>query len=68
MFSAMYRYRATKTRKYVKELFLSFLKLKTELKKSFDIYCHFCLARSLKNDLFFFFHIALSQPILKVMS
>ena len=70
MFSAIYRYSTTKTGKYVKELSLSVLKLKTELKNSywFVFYCRFCLAQSLKNDSFFVGHIALSQPILKIMS
>ena len=70
MFSAIYRYNTTKTEKYVKELSLTFLKLETELKNSycFVFYCRFCLARSSKNDLFFLGHIALSQPILKIMS
>ena len=31
-------------------------------------YCCFCLAQSTKNDSLFLGHIALSQPILKIMS
>ena len=70
MFSAIYRNSTKKTGEYVKELSLSFPKLKTELKNSygFIFYCHFCLARSLKNDSLFLGHIALSQRILKIMS
>ena len=70
MFSDIYRNSTEKTEKYVKELSLSFPKLKTELKNLywFVFYCCFCLARSLKNDLLFLGHIALSQLILKIMS
>ena len=66
---AIYRYSTTKTGKYVKELSLSFSKLKTEFKNSnwFVFDCRFCLARSLKNDWFFLGHITLSQPMLKIM-
>ena len=70
MFSAIYRYSTKDTGEYVKELSLSFPKLKTELKMptgSF-FYCCFCLASSSKNDSLFLGHIALSQPILKIMS
>ena len=35
MFSAIYRYNITKTGQYVKELSLSFLEMKTELKNSY---------------------------------
>ena len=70
MFSDIYRTSTEKTGTYVKELSLSFRKLKTELKNSywFVFYCCFSLAQSLKNDLLFFGHIALSQLILKIMS
>ena len=70
MFSAIYRYSTIKTGEYVKEQLLSFLKLKTELKNSYWVifYCCFCLAQSTKNDLLFLGHIALSQPMLKIMS
>ena len=70
MFSDIYRNSTEKTGKYVKELSLSFTKLKTELTNSywFVFYCCFCLARSLKNDSLFLGHIALSQLILKIMS
>ena len=69
MFSDIYRNSTEKTGKCVKELSLSFPKLKTELKNSywFVFYCCFCLARLSKNDLFLG-HIALSQLILKIMS
>ena len=69
MFLAIYK-NITKTGQYVKELTLSFPKLKTELKNSywFIFYCRFCLARLLKNDLLFLGHIALSQHMLKIMS
>ena len=52
MFSGIYRNSTEKTGEYVKELSLSFPKLKTELKNSywFVFYCCFCLARSSKND------------------
>ena len=70
MFSAVYIYSTTKTGEYVKELSLSFPKLKTELKNSywFIFYCCFCLAQSSKNGSLFLGYIALSQPILKIMS
>ena len=70
MFSDIYRNSTEKTGQYVKELSLSFSKLKTELKKSywFVFYCCFCLARSSKNDSLFFGYIALSQLILKIVS
>ena len=67
MFSDIYRNSTEKTGKYVKELSLSYPKLKTELKNSywFVFYCCFCLAR---NDSLFLGHIALSQLILKIVS
>ena len=34
----------------------------------FIFYCCFCLARSMKNDSLFLGHIALFQPMLKIMS
>ena len=70
MFSDIYRNSTKKTGKYVKELSLSFPKLKTELKNSywFVFYCCFCLARLSKNDWLFLGHIALSQLMLKIMS
>ena len=70
MFSNIYRNSTEKTGKYVKELFLSFPKLKTELKNSyrFVFYRCFCLARSSKNDSLFLGHIALCQLILKIVS
>ena len=70
MFSDIYRNRTKKTGKYIKELSLSFPKLKTELKNSywFVFYCCFCLAQSSKNDWLFLGHIALSQLILMIMS
>ena len=70
MFSDIYRNSTEKTGKYVKELSLSFPKLKTELENShwFVFYCCFCLARSSKNDSLFLGHIALSQFMLKIMS
>ena len=70
MFWAIYRYNTTKTEEYVIELFLSFPKLKTELKNShwFIFYCCFCLARSMKNDSLFSGHIGLCQPTLKILS
>ena len=70
MFSAIYRNSTKKTGEYVKELSLSFPKLKTELKNLywFTFYCRFCLVISLKNDLLFLGHIALSQRILKNMN
>ena len=54
----------------MKELSLSFPKLKTELKNSywFVFYCCFCLARSLKKWLIVLGHIALFQLILKIVS
>ena len=67
----IYRYRTTETGKYVKKLSLNFPELKTKLKNSywFVFYDHFCLGRwSRKNYAFFLGHIALSQPVLKVMS
>ena len=50
MFSTILRQTTTKRGRHVKELSLSFLELKTELKNSywFVIYCRFCLARLLK--------------------
>ena len=70
MFSAIYRYRTTKTGKYVKEQFLSYPKTENTIEKLLLVrfYCCFCLARSLKNDSLFLGHIALSQPIVKIMS
>ena len=70
MFSDIYRNGTKKPGKYVKELSLSFPKLKTELKISywFVFYCCFCLARSSKIDSLFLGHIALSQLILKTVS
>ena len=70
MFSAIYRNSTKITEEYIKELSLSFPQLKTEFKNSylFSFYFRFCLARSLKNDLLFLGHIALSQRILKIMS
>ena len=70
MFSDIYRNSTEKTRKYLKELSPSFLKLKTEFKNSywFVFYCCFCLAQSSKNDSLFSDHIALSQLILKIES
>ena len=70
MFSAIYRYSTTKTKKYVKELSLSFPKLKTKLKNSywFAFYYCFCVARSSKNDLLFLDNIAVSQLIVKIIS
>ena len=70
MFSDIYRNSTEKNGKYVKELSLSFPKLKTELKNSywFVFYCGFCLARSSRNDSLFLGHIVLSQFILKTMS
>ena len=70
MFSDIYRNNTEKTGKYVKELSLSFPKLKTKLTISYWLvfYCCFCLARSSKNDLLFLGHIALSQLILKIVS
>ena len=70
MFSDIYRNSTEKTGKCVKELSLSFPKLKTELTTSywFVFYCRFCLARSSKNDSLFLGHIALSQLILKIVS
>ena len=70
MFLDIYRNSNEKTGKYVKQLSLSFPKLKTELKNShwFVFYCCFCLARSSKNDSLFLGHIALSQLILKIVS
>ena len=69
MFSDIYRNSTKKTGKYVKELSLSFPKLKTELRNSYWLvfYCCFCLAQSLKNDTLFLGHIALSQLMLKIM-
>ena len=69
MFSDIYRNSTEKTGRYVKELSLSFPKLKTELKSSywFVFYCCFCLARSSKNDSFLGY-IALSQLILKIVN
>ena len=51
MFLKTFRYKTTKTGKYVKELPLSFPKLKTELKNFlwFDFYCRFWLGRWSKN-------------------
>ena len=69
MFSDIYRNSTEKTGKYVKELSLSFPKLKTELKNSYwFVFCCFCLAQSSKNDSLFLGHIALSQLILKIVS
>ena len=70
MFSDIYRNSTEKTGKYVKEVSLSFPKLKTELKNSywFILYCCFCLAQSSKNDPLFLGHIALSQLIPKIVS
>ena len=70
MFSAIFRNSSKTNGEYVKELSLSFLKLKTELKNSYwsIFYCHFCLAPLLKNDSLLMGHIALSQHILKIMS
>ena len=60
MFSKTFRYNTTKTGKYVKELPLSFPKLKTELKNSlwFDFYCRFWLDRWSKNYAYFLVKIA----------
>ena len=60
MFSKTFRYNTTKTGKYVKELPLSFPKLKTELKNSlwFDFYCCFWLGRWSKNYTYFLVKIA----------
>ena len=60
MFSKTVRYNTTKTGKYVKELPLSFPKLKTELKNSlwFDFYCPFWLGRWSKNYVYFLVKIA----------
>ena len=70
MFLNNFRYNTTKTGRYVKELALSFPKLKTESKNSFwfDFYCCFCLGRWSKNYAFFLGKIAISQPVLKIMS
>ena len=70
MFSDIYRNSTGKTGTYVKELSLSFPKLKTELKNSywFGFYCCFCLSRSSKNYSLFLGHIALSQLMLKIVS
>ena len=70
MFSDIYRNSTEKNGKYIKELSMSFPKLKTELKNSYWLvfYCRFCLARLSKNDSLFLGHIALSQLILKIMS
>ena len=70
MFSDIYRKSTKENGKYVKELSLSFPKLKTELKNSylFVFYCCFCLAHWSKNDSLFLGHIALSQLILKIVS
>ena len=70
MFSDIYRNSTEKSGQYVKELSLSFPKLKTELKNSywFVFHCCFGLAQSSKNDLLFLGHIALSQLVLKIMS
>ena len=70
MFLDLYRNSTEKTDKYIKELSLSFPKLRTELKNSywFVFYCCFCLTRSSQNDSLFLGHIALSQLILKIVS
>ena len=70
MFSTCSRQSTAKHGKYVKELSLSFPKLKTEFKNSywFVFYCRFCLTKLLKNDSIFLGHIALSQLMLKIMS
>ena len=75
MLSDIYTSSTEKTGNYVKELSLSFSKLKTKLKNSywFVLYCCFCLAQLLKNDSLFLGHIALSKNttlllILKIMS
>ena len=70
MFSDSYRNSTEKNGKCVKELSLSFPKLKIELKNSywFVFYCCFCVAQSSKNDLWFLGHTALSQLILKIVS
>ena len=69
MFLAIYRYNTKKTGEYVKELSLSFPKLKTELKTptgSFFIVVLFSPIN--ENDSLFLGHIALSQLTLKIMS
>ena len=70
MFSGIYRNSTEKTGKYVKELSLSFPKLKTELKKLVLVrfLLLFLFSPIIKNDSFFLGHIALSQLILKIMS
>ena len=70
MFLTISRYSTAKTGKYVKELSLSFPQLKTELKNWYwFVFCsRFWLGRLPKNCSFFLGHIAISQPILKIMS
>ena len=60
MFSKTFRYNTTKTGKYVKELLLSFPKVKTESKNSlwFDFYCRFWLGQWSKNYAYFLVKIA----------
>ena len=70
MFSDIYGNSTEKKLRILKELSLSFPKLKTKLKNSywFVFYCCFCLARSSKKDSLFLGHIALSQLMLKIVS
>ena len=72
MSSASFRYNTTKTKKYVKELPLIFPQWKTKSKNSFyiwfDFYCSFCLDWLWKIYAFFLGKIAISQPVLKIVS
>ena len=70
MFLKTFRYNNTKTGKYVKELPLSFPKLKTEFKTPYGsiFIAVFGLADGRKITHIFWSKLQISQPVLNIMS